>query len=105
LANGTISSLSTSVTGPNTDILNAHFRLAIMGITDIQSADPIAPIHEYKLIFPESFEAVGRKRSVARSVLDIAVTEIGLQPARIDAVICQLVTAGVAQHTRVRLDT
>jgi hypothetical protein len=37
----------------------------------------------YGLIFPKSFEPVGRKRSVARSVLDIAVAEIGLQRARI----------------------
>ena len=64
----------------------------------------VIAIHEYKLIFPKSFEPVGRKRSVARSVLDIAVAEISLQRARIDAVICQLVTAGVAQHMRVRFD-
>jgi len=48
--------------------------------------------------------APGRKRSVARSVLDVAVAQIRLQRARIDAVICQLVTAGVAQHMRVRFD-
>jgi hypothetical protein len=76
----------------------AHYRRAS------KAPDPSASIHECKLIFPKSFEPIWRQSRVSCRVLDIAVAKISLQRARIDAVICQLVTAGVPQHMRVRFD-
>jgi hypothetical protein len=58
-----------------------------------------------ELIFPETFEAILRQRSVPRGVLDIPVSQVGLQCARIVAVIRELVTTGVAKHVRMSLDS
>src|SRR6266576_6577433 len=55
------------------------------------------------LISPESFEPIRRECSVSRRVLDVLVPEIRLERARIVAVICQFVTAGVAKHVSMSL--
>jgi hypothetical protein len=57
-----------------------------------------------QLVPPETLKAIRRQRRVPRRVLDIAVPQVGLQRPRIDAVICELIAAGVAQHVSVRLD-
>jgi hypothetical protein len=56
------------------------------------------------LIFPETFETILRQRRVPCGVLDISVSEVGLQSASIVAVICELVTTGMAEHVRVGFD-
>jgi hypothetical protein len=47
------------------------------------------------LILPESFKAIRRERSISCRVLDVAVSQIGLQRAGIMAVVRQLITASV----------
>ena len=54
---------------------------------------------------PEVLEAGRRQLGVAHRVLDVAVPQIGLQRAGIDAVIGELEAAGVAQHVRVHWET
>ena len=49
------------------------------------------------LIFPKSFEPARRQRGVPRGILDIAVAQISLQRARIDAVIGQLIPARMTE--------
>jgi hypothetical protein len=86
---------------PSRDVrYHGSFRHKRTSITPKRSAQFVV----YGLIFPKSSEPVRRERRVSRGVLDIAVAQVGLQRSRIDAVICQLVTAGVAQHMRVRFD-
>ena len=53
---------------------------------------------------PEILEAARRRLGVAHRVLDVAVPEVRLQRAGIDAVIGQLEAAGVAQHVRMHFD-
>jgi hypothetical protein len=56
------------------------------------------------LISPESFEPIRRECSVSRRVLDVLVPKIRLERARIVAVVCQFVAAGVAKHVSMSLD-
>src|SRR5690242_19799264 len=50
------------------------------------------------LIAPEAFETGRGQLGVAHCMLDILVPEVGLQAASVDALVGQLVTAGVTQH-------
>jgi hypothetical protein len=54
-------------------------------------------------ITPEVFEPRRRHLGIARRVLDVLVSEIGLQRTGVDAIIRQLVSGGVPEH--VRMDT
>ena len=56
--------------------------------------------HE-RLVSPKTLEPSRCQFGVARRMLDRLVTQIALDRARIDALIGQLVAAGVAQHVRV----
>ena len=51
-------------------------------------------------IAPEVLEAGRRQLGIAHRVLNVLVAEIGLQRAGIDAVIGELVTAGMPEHVR-----
>src|SRR5262245_8258476 len=53
-------------------------------------------------VFPEVFEARRRQLRVAHGVLDVAVTEIRLQRAGIDALVGEVKSAGMPQHMRMR---
>lgn len=53
---------------------------------------------------PEVLEPCRRQLGVPHGVLDIAVTEIGLQGADVVALVGQREAAGVAQHVRVHLE-
>ena len=53
------------------------------------------------LIAPEILEARRRELRIAHGMLNVLVPEIGLQRARIDAVVRQLVAARMPQHVRV----
>ena len=54
---------------------------------------------------PEVLEAGRRQLGVAHRVLDVLVSQIGLQRASIDAVIGELEAAGVSQHVWVHWET
>ena len=54
---------------------------------------------------PEVLEAGRRQLGVAHRVLDVAVAQIGLQRAGIDAVIGELEAACVPQHVRMDRET
>src|SRR4029077_17579963 len=56
------------------------------------------------LILPEVLEPIRRECSVPRRVLDVLMPEIRLERARIAAVVCVLVTTGVAKHVGMGLD-
>jgi hypothetical protein len=56
------------------------------------------------LIRPKVFEPILRQRGVQGGVLDLFVSEVGLQLAYRVAVIRELVAAGVAQHVGVGLN-
>src|SRR5262249_51701662 len=51
-------------------------------------------------ILPEILEPFRRQLGVAHRVLDVLVAEVVLQRARIDTLIRELVSAGMAQHVR-----
>src|SRR5437868_244056 len=53
------------------------------------------------LILPEAFEPFRRKLGVTHRMLDVLVSEVVLQGARVVPVIGELETTGVAQHVRV----
>src|SRR5262245_44870581 len=53
---------------------------------------------------PEVPEPLGRQLSVANGMLDILVTQVGLQGARIMAFVGEGEAAGVPQHVRVCLE-
>ena len=55
------------------------------------------------LVLPKAFEPIGRESSIPHRILDIAVPQVGLERTGIVAVICQFVTAGVAEHMRMSL--
>jgi hypothetical protein len=57
---------------------------------------PIIP--KTRSIAPEILETRRRQLRVPAGVLDVLVAEIGLQRAGIDAVVSELVAAGVPQH-------
>jgi hypothetical protein len=57
-----------------------------------------------RLVAPEAFKSVRRKRRIAHSVRDVLVAEISLDRSRVAAVIGELVAARMAQHVRMRLD-
>jgi len=52
---------------------------------------------------PKVLKSRRRQFGVPHRVLDVAVTQIGLQRPRIMSPICQRVPASVPQHVRVRL--
>jgi hypothetical protein len=52
----------------------------------------------------EPLKAVGSQSGVARSVLNVPVSEVGLERPRVDPVVCQFKPAGMAEHVSVRLD-
>ena len=54
---------------------------------------------------PEVLEAGRRQFGIAHRVLDVAVPEVSLQRASIDAVIGELEATGVSQHVRVHWET
>ena len=56
------------------------------------------------LVSKQAFEARRRQLGVTHSVLDRFVAEITLNRAGIDAVVRQLVAAGVPEHVRVHLE-
>jgi hypothetical protein len=56
------------------------------------------------LISKEFLEPLRRQRGVARGVLNVAMPEIGLDCARVVAIVGELVAAGMAQHVGMRLD-
>src|SRR4029077_5741082 len=58
-----------------------------------------------RLVAPEVLETGRRQLGVAHRVLDVAVPEVSLQRASIDAVIGELEAAGVAQHVRMHWET
>jgi hypothetical protein len=51
------------------------------------------------LISPETFETIWRECSVSRRILDVSVSQVGLQCTGIVTVIRQLKAAGVAKHS------
>jgi hypothetical protein len=62
------------------------------------------PSRRMLLIFPETFEPVLRQRRIPCGVLDIPVSEVGLQGAGIVTIVRELVTTSVAKHVSVSLD-
>jgi hypothetical protein len=56
------------------------------------------------LVLPEAFEPIGRQFRILGRMLDVLVPQVGLQAARIVAVVGELVAAGVPQHVRVYLE-
>jgi hypothetical protein len=65
--------------------------------------------HEFEPPLPNSIskevlEPLRHQGGIARRVLDVAVSEIGLDRARVVAIVGELVAAGVAQHVGMRLD-
>src|SRR5262245_3263169 len=51
-------------------------------------------------VLPEPIEAVGAKLGISHRVRDVAVAEVVLQRAGVDAIVGELEAAGVAQHVR-----
>jgi hypothetical protein len=49
---------------------------------------------------PEALKPIGRQFGVSHGMLNVLVAEVVLKRARVMAVICELITAGVAQHVR-----
>jgi hypothetical protein len=56
------------------------------------------------LILPETLKSILRQCSIPRRVLDISVSQVRLQCARIMAVICQFVATAMAKHVSMSLD-
>ena len=69
-------------------------------LPNAEPASNISRILPATLISPEVAEPVRRKLGVSDGVLDVLVAEIGLQRTRVDAVIRELVTAGMPEHVR-----
>ena len=63
-----------------------------------------AAIRNLPSIAKKFLEPLRRQGGIARRILNIAMPEIGLDRARVVAVIGELVAAGMAQHVGVRLD-
>ena len=55
-------------------------------------------------ISKEFLEPLGRQGRMARRILNVAMTEIRLDRARVVAVIREFVAAGMPEHVGVRLD-
>ena len=55
-------------------------------------------------VAPESLEPIGCQRRIPDRVLNVAMPHVRLQCAGIDAILGQLIAAGMAKHVRVRLD-
>ena len=65
------------------------------------------PLRNYfcDLLPPEILEPRRGQFGVADGVLDVTVAQVGLQGARIVALVGQRVAAGVSEHVRMRLET
>jgi len=68
------------------------------------SINAVRRIRPHGLVSPESLEAVWCERSVASSVLNVLVSEIGLKRAGIVAVVRELIATGMAEHMGVSFD-
>jgi len=55
-------------------------------------------------VSPKALEPIRCERRVSGCVLNVSMSQVGLQRASIMAVIGELVAARVAQHMRMRLD-
>jgi hypothetical protein len=55
-------------------------------------------------VLPKPLKSIRRQGGVARGVLDVAVSQIGLQRAGIVAVVRQLVATGVSKHMGMGFD-
>src|SRR5258708_31583021 len=64
-----------------------------MMASDIKSSSP-----------PEAVETVRRQFAVPHRVIDVAVTEIVLERAGVDAIVGQFVTCAVPKHVRVSFE-
>ena len=81
-------------------ILSGHRRFDPNNRCCLASGSTLGPMvlaiaFRHSSVAPEAFEPIRRQRGVARRVLDVAVSQVGLQGPRIDAVIRQLEAAGV----------
>src|SRR5262249_3148434 len=65
---------------------------------------PPASIQLDVLILPPALEPGRCQFGISDCVLDVLVTEVCLQPARVVALVREFVAASVPQHVRVRLD-
>src|ERR1700730_18441095 len=63
----------------------------------------IPPRQGLASVLPKVLEPVRRQLGVANGVLDVLVAQVGLQRARVAAIIGELEPTGVAQHVRVHL--
>ena len=75
----------------------SHHRIPLIrgGRNPRSAADSIAK---------EFLEPLRRQRGIARRILNVAMSEIRLDRARVVAVVGELVATGMAEHVGVRLD-
>jgi hypothetical protein len=90
-------------------LLERLYRLRLVSAGILCEADKtVRPRLHIKRIWlhlaPDVFEPPRRQRRIARGRVVRAVTEIGLQRSRIDALIGRRVAAGMPQHVRVYLE-